>query len=557
MTLRILAIAVAAATVLAHGQAGAQTLQARLDRNPIHVDETVRLIVEADARAGESRLDLAALRPDFEILGQSTSTHVAIKNGARNVRTEWMIELAPRRPGRFAIGPLSVGTMTSPAIELEVLPASSTQARSARDVFLEMEVTPREVYVQSQIVCVLRIYRASEFLDAKLSDFEPDHALTHRLGRDSTYTKVIDGRRYRIIERRFAVFAQASGPLTLPAFRLDARIAEPGAASTMGRLFGEGRRVRIATQPVDVVVKPRPGAHASPWLPATAVTLTEEWPDEPPRLVAGEPVTWTLRLGATGLAGEQLPPIEPPDIEGVRVYPDQPSIATRTSARAVHGERVERLAIVPGAAGTLTLPELRVQWWDVEADAPRTALIPARTISVAPAPASAAAPRPALAASPAVAETGPRRWQVASAALAFAWLATLGVLVRVLGRRRQTDARSEAPVEESPRDTAAARTRVLDACNASDPGAARHALLGWAGLAWRDFPPRDLIALVARVRDERFGDAIMVLDRALWSGRNTGWTGRSMATALPRDLDSPQSPRRRAAANRLPSLHPA
>ena len=327
MTLRILAIAVAA-TVLAHGQAGAQTLQARLDRNPIRVDETVRLIVEADARAGESRLDLAALRLDFEILGQSTSTHVAIENGARSVRTEWMIELAPRRPGRFAIGPLSVGTMTSPTIELEVLPASSTQAQSARDVFLEMEVTPREVYVQSQIVCVLRIYRASEFLEAKLSEFDPDRAVTHRLGRDSTYTKVIDGRRYRIIERRFAVFAQASGPLTLPAFRLDARIAEPGAASTMGRLFGEGRRVRIATQPVDVVVKPRPDAGVTPWLPATAVTLTGEWPDEPPRLVAGEPVTWTLRLGATGLAGEQLPPIEPPAIEGVRVYPDQPSIAT-------------------------------------------------------------------------------------------------------------------------------------------------------------------------------------------------------------------------------------
>ena len=556
MTLRILAIAVAA-TVLAHGQAGAQTLQARLDRNPIRVDETVRLIVEADARAGESRLDLAALRLDFEILGQSTSTHVAIENGARSVRTEWMIELAPRRPGRFAIGPLSVGTMTSPTIELEVLPASSTQAQSARDVFLEMEVTPREVYVQSQIVCVLRIYRASEFLEAKLSEFDPDRAVTHRLGRDSTYTKVIDGRRYRIIERRFAVFAQASGPLTLPAFRLDARIAEPGAASTMGRLFGEGRRVRIATQPVDVVVKPRPDAGVTPWLPATAVTLTGEWPDEPPRLVAGEPVTWTLRLGATGLAGEQLPPIEPPAIEGVRVYPDQPSIATRTSARAVHGERVERLAIVPGAAGTLTLPELRVQWWDVEADAPRTALIPARTISVAPAPASAAAPRPALAASPAVVQTSPRRWQVASAALAFAWLATLGVLVRVLGRRGRTDAPSEAPVEESPRDTAAARTRVLDACNASDPGAARHALLSWAGLAWQESPPRDLIALAARVRDERFRDAIMALDRALWSGRDTGWTGRSMATALPRDLDSPQPPRRRAAANRLPSLHPA
>ena len=557
MKRRVLALVVAAAAVLAHGEVAAQTLQARLDRNPIHDDETVRLIVEADTRVDGLRPDVAPLRRDFEVLGQSTTSHVAVENGARTVRTEWMIELAPKRSGRFTIGPLRMGGITSPALELEVLPSASSATRSARDVFLEMEVTPREVYVQAQLVCVLRIYRAAEFLEAKLSDFDPDGAVTHRLGNDSSYSKTIDGRRYRIIERRFAVFPQASGPLVLPAIRLDARIAEPGAASTMGRLFGDGHRVRIATQPVEVTVKPRPGADATPWLPATAVTFTEEWPGEPPRLVSGEPVTWTLRLRATGLAGEQLPPIEPPALEGARVYPDQPSIVTRASIEAVHGEHVQRVAVVPGAAGTLAIPEIRVRWWDVAADAPRTALIPARTISVAPAPASAAAPRPALAAPQASPGASPRPWQIASAALALAWLLTLGAFVRVLARRRRADPGSEAPGDEPPRDIAAARRRVVNACDTADPRAARHALLDWAGLVWPESPPRDLIELAARTGDERFGEAIMALDRTLWSGRDAGWTGRAMAALLPRDLAPPASPPRHATAGGLPSLHPA
>ena len=557
MNIRTLALAVAAVAALAHGDVRAQSLDARLDRNPVHDDETVRLMVEADTQAGGLEPDLAPLRRDFEVLGQSTSTHVSIANGVRNVRTEWAIELSPRRPGRFAIGPIRVGTMTSPAIELEVLPSSSAAARSARDVFLEVEVTPREVYVQAQLVCVLRVYRAAEFLEAKLSDFDPGQAVTHRLDRDSTYSKAIDGRRYRVIERRFAVFPQASGTLTLPGFRLDARIAEPGAASTMGQVFGEGRRVRIETRPVDVVVKPRAGADATPWLPAAAVNFTAQWSEEPPRLVVGEPVTWTLRLDAAGLAGEQLPPIEPPALEGVRVYPDQPSIATRTSAEAVHGERVQRVALVPGAAGTLTIPEMRVQWWDVEADAPRTAVIPARTLSVAPAPVSAAPPRPALAAAPETPETSARPWQIISAALAFAWLATLGAFLRTRGRRHGTEPRVEAPAGESPPDTAAARLHMLDACNASDPRAARHALLGWARLAWPGSPPRDLIAVAARVRDQRLGEAIMALDRALWSGRDADWNGLSMAALLPRELEPPAAPPGRAAADGLPSLHPA
>ena len=553
-----MALAVAAVAVLGPGGTVAQSLDARLDRNLVHDDETVRLIVEADAEAGGLEPDLAPLRRDFEVLGRSTSTHVSIGNGARNVRTEWTIELAPKRPGRFTIGPIRVGTMTSPAVELEVLPSSSAAARSARDVFLEVEVTPREAYVQAQLVCVLRVYRAAEFLEAKLSDFDPDQAVTYRLGRDSTYSKVIDGRRYRVIERRFAVFPQASGPLTLPGFRLDARIADPGAASTMGQLFGEGRRVRIETRPVEVAVKPRLGADATPWLPATAVTFNAEWPEEPPRLVVGEPVTWTLRLDATGLAGEQLPPIEPPEIEGVRVYPDQPSIATRSSAEAVHGERVQHVALVPGTAGVLVIPEMQVQWWDVGADAPRAAVIPARTLSVAPAPVSAAPIRPALVAPSAAApETSARPWQIASAALAFAWLATLGVLVRIRGWGRGIGPRAGTPARESPPDTSAARRRVLDACNASDAREARLAVLSWAGLAWPGPPPRDLIAVAARVRDERFGEAIMALDRALWSGGDAVWNGRSMAALLPREIGPPPAPRRRDADSRLPSLHPA
>ena len=556
MNVPTLGLAIVATAVLAHGGVQAQDLDVRLDRNPIHDDETVRLIVEADTHVDGLQPDIAPLRRDFEVLGQSTSTHVAIESGTRHVRTEWMIELAPRQPGRFTIDPLRVGTMTSPAIELEVLPSSSTAARSARDVFLEVAVTPRELYVQSQLVCVLRIYRAAEFLEAKLSDFDPAGAVTHRLGNDSTYNRVIDGRRYRVIERRFAVFPQASGPLTLPAFRLEARVAEPGAASTMGRLFGEGRRMRLSTQPVDVVVKPRPRAAATPWLPAKAIVLSEEWPEDPPRFVAGEPVTWTLRLGATGLAGEQLPPIELPDIEGARVYPDQPSITTRATPQAVHGEHIQRVAMVPGAAGTLAIPELRMEWWDVETDAPRTAVIPARTVSVAPAPVSSAVPRPALANPPAVPEASPRLWQVVSAALALAWLVTLGAFVRVLGRRRGAESGLGAPVDEPSRNPAAARRRVLEACRAAEPRAARDTLLAWAGLAWPESPPRDLIALASRVHAERFAEAVMALDRALWSSRGESWTGQSMATLLPFELEAPAPPRISAPARVLPSLHP-
>ena len=559
-------VAVAAIAASTFGEARAQAPDARFERNPIRADETVRLIVEADAGAGGAQPDVEPLRRDFEVLGQSSSTQIAIENGRQSVRTRWIFELAPRRPGRLTAGPLRAGAMTIPALVLEVLPApAANDASSARDVFIETDVAP-EVYVQSQLTYTIRIYRAVEFLEATLSDFAPEGALTHRLGKDTTYSRIIDGRRYRVIERRFAVFPQASGRLVLPAVRLDARIAEAGAASAMSRLFAEGRRVRLASQPAEVTVEPRPAAAATPWLPARAVTLAEEWPEDPPRLVVGEPVTWTLRLGATGLAGEQLPPLDLPELGPVRVYPDQPSIVTRAGRDAVHGEHVQRIAMVPGAAGALELPELRVQWWDVEADAPRTASIPARTLTVAAAPATGETPRPALAGVPEAAGTpdpGHPLWQGLSGALAVAWLATLGALLRARRRlRRGGSAPPEPPAP--PRNAAAARRRVLDACRAASPRAARGALLDWAGAAWPESPPRDLVALAARVRDgapagepEAFAEAILALDRALWSAGGGGWTGESLAARLPREIGAAPVRRGGAAPGGLPSLHPA
>ena len=303
----------------------------------------------------------------------------------------------------------------------------------------------------------------------------------------------------------------------------------------------------------------------SPWVPARALTLTEEWPDTPPRIVAGDPVVWTVRLRAAGLGGEQLPRVDTSGVTGARVYPDQPSVATRTDANAVHGERVQPLALVAGAAGELRLPELRVQWWDVEADAPRVALIPARTVVVEPAPSQVATSQvaasqargsePAPARDPAAGRAG--AWQGISAALAAAWVVTLALLARARRRQRRDGPSGEPSTSGDPHGTAAARRRVVAACRRSDPRAAREALLSWARIAWPESPPLDLMDLAPRVDDPLLTEAILALDRALWSSRNASWTGTALADRLPRRLGPRTVPGRTARTRGLPSLHPA
>ena len=85
------------------------------------------------------------------------------------------------------------------------------------------------------------------------------------------------------------------------------------------------------------------------WLPARTLHVVEQWSEDPPELRVGEPLTRTILVKATGLRGDQLPEIEFGSPDGVRVYPDQPTIRSATDAELVYGSREQRFAVVPAA----------------------------------------------------------------------------------------------------------------------------------------------------------------------------------------------------------------
>ncbi|MEZ5455560.1 MAG: hypothetical protein R3F04_05535 [Lysobacteraceae bacterium] len=117
----------------------------------------------------------------------------------------------------------------------------------------------------------------------------------------------------------------------------------------------------------------------------------------PEEVPLGQPINFSLTVTARGLVPAQLPELELPDIDGAAIYPDQSATRDRSDADGLGAERMRSFAIVPQRAGELTIPAIRLQWWDVNADAARTAEVPARSIRVVPAAGaeSPSAPLPA------------------------------------------------------------------------------------------------------------------------------------------------------------------
>jgi hypothetical protein len=416
------------------GAAGsrAEELKSSLERNPIHAGESVRLVLELRRAAGGLKPDLSPLDDDFQILHTSANTQIEFVQGLQSAITRWSIELTPKREGALTIPGISVGQFQSPELILQVLAARPETQAGNRDIFLEAEVSPNPVYVQAQMRYVVRLLRSVDVVDGTLTEPSATNAVLRRLGRDISYTTNRDGRSYRVLERRYALFPQISGELVVSPVEFEGEVVDPSQASSgLSRLFARGKRVRLRTPIVRATAIAPPADYpGQTWLPAKNVQISEEWSKDPDTLLAGEPLTRTLRLQAVGLSAEQLPEIAVTVAEGVKEYGDQPIMRTTADTDWVHGVREQRIALVPGNEGSYTLPEIRIDWWDTERNAPRQATIPARILRVAAGTLDNAA---ALTDGEASTEKAPPPatlrqrlplWQGVSALLAIVWLIT-------------------------------------------------------------------------------------------------------------------------------------
>ncbi|OMH33677.1 BatD family protein [Motiliproteus sp. MSK22-1] len=359
-------------------QVQADTLSAFVDRTQVSVGETFKLSVRIDSQALLGEPDFSKLEPDFNILGTSQSRKIRSVNGKSESWTQWDLTLIPTREGTLEIPSFELKGSRSQPIIMDVRPVPAPGKASGQDSYLELEVSKNAVYVQEQLLVKVRLFWAVRMRGLQGALLELDNAKVVKLD-ENQYERVQQGRRYGVYEVTYAVFPQQSGELVIPAQRYT--------ASLIGRTSRQ--RVEIVSPPQTIEVLPLPGAFSSrDWLPASDLTLTQSWSKAQPEFVVGEPVTRTLRLQVKGVEAAQLAPTVMPDIDGLRVYPEQPSVQESVTEAGYQVERVERFGMVPSIAGNLELPPVRIRWWDTVSNQERVAELPAETIVVLPAPGS-------------------------------------------------------------------------------------------------------------------------------------------------------------------------
>lgn len=553
-----------ALSLLAGASAGAAAqTRAWLERNAIRAGETATLNVEISGSVGGAP-DYSPLETDFDLVGSSVDTR--IEPGAQGMvaRSRYTVVLRPRGSGRLTIPSLSVaGTRTTPLeLSVEAAPAAAPdQAVGSSDLFIDAAPDDSNPYVQQAVGWVVRLYAANQVLGGKIDQAVPDGASLTKVGDDIQYQRTINGQVYTVVERRFLLVPERSGPLSMPAAVFEGRVGTTLIEQLMGS-GGDNRRAVSRARTLQV--RPAPADAPQPWLPLRSLSLS--YRSTPQQLRVGNSASLVVEASVDGAGLAQMPELQLPPIDGVQVFAEPVQSDENFANGRPRVKLTRKFSLVPSRTGDARLDGLRLAWWDVGSGTARSTQLPALNWKIAAADGSTPAPLPAPAAddgkarsnaSPiaAIAQDPAARWW-ALAALVFAalWLATLVWALHLrahpvaagAGGAKSVPVAGEPPAAPPPGRRGGALRQVLDSGDFGDVAAALCALA--------TPPAADVDEVIARLDDPAQREALQAMQRARWAGGDGPAARAQLRSAFA------QGPRWRAvatvAASPLPPLYP-
>ena len=507
------------------------------DRNPVSLNESFQIVFTAD-ETPDNDPDFSPLEQNFEILGQSQSSNSSWINGQSSKTIQWTLNVMAKHAGSLDVPKVKFGRdVSQPETILVTQSAAAKTVEADGDLFLEVEATPESPYVQSQVIYTVRLYRRIDIAQAGLNEPELADAVIEKLGDDSNYNTQINGVNYLVTERKYAIFPQKSGSVTIKPLLLTAEVVA-NTRQSFNSFFNSNttRTKKVSSKSVTLEVKPVPamftGQH---WLSAEQLVLKEEWSGDIQQMKVGEPLTRTLTLLAKGTTVGQLPEINSAIAdEQLKTYPDQPVLQEQKKPEGLIAFREEKIAIIPSKAGHYKLPAIDIPWFNSLSQKMEVANIPETTILAIEAPSIQLAPvipvaptalePQKLTVTPVIQPQQNNIWLWLAIFFGSAWFVTLTYfLVQKNAKRPELPRSNEVDISLD-----AQVKNLKKACAENNATAAKDALLAWG----RQKYSAASLGAIAELSDARLRDEILILNHVLYSQLAEPWQGKKLFQAF-------------------------
>ena len=480
-----------------------------------------------------------------------------------NLQHPWTYQLSPKQVGIITIAPIHVSGEKTQALQLTVNAAqNNSQSAYTDDIFTEVELDRDSAYVQQQILLTIRINDSKGMRNIGLENINLTDAFVKEIS-NTFFDRSINGRNYRTYQIQYAIFAQKSGSLTIPAININGEIID---SSRRSGFFGPSTKpVRLITDSQSIVIKPPIiTATNDTWLAAKNLQVKEIWSQDPNNLIVGDSITRTTIISATGLTGEQLPILTLENIKGVKYYSDKADVSDKIQNTDIVSRRTERHTLVFTEAGTVTLPKINIPWFNTVSENMQLASLKEMSFHIKPNPTLQQATQLPIISNPTIAaaintsalatnnmemhtnHTDLWRWQI-STAIGFLLATIFATLLFIAYRKSHLSPK----IVESKNIQHFDLNTLKRACTQQQHAAIKQQVMAWAK---QYFAPQVVYSLsdVRRLStNEQLQDHLDELERACY-----GQVHQLISDALYIEIESAEKSKRNTHSKGLKNLYP-
>jgi hypothetical protein len=415
----------------------AASFTATVDSPDAATGESVSLQLTLTGAQPKGNPDTQVLAKDFDIAGQSQTSETSIINGMMSSNLGWQLTLLPKHDGHLTIPPVSIdtssGSLATQPVALDIGgPATSASGKAqgttqnhfsrTAPVTVTASVDTNTPYQNQPVIYTIRVVAHADLSNLSLGDVVADGAIVQPQGKPAVTDSVENGQPVKVLEFHYLVTPMQAKEITISPVRLQGAVESqndipiPGhlhggmmdpfslfQSMGMGRFsgFATMRPFSVSSNTIELKTRP-PAVEMDPWLPLKNLRIEQTVdPQQPVRI--GDPITRTFTLTAEGMGGSQLPNLESQlTSPNYKIYADKPKTedSIGKSSAGIAGRREESFNLIPLKAGHLTLPNVKLAWWDVTTDRIAYAEAPEVVVEVLPgiiAPTESATPLDAAA----------------------------------------------------------------------------------------------------------------------------------------------------------------
>jgi hypothetical protein len=351
--------------------------------------------VEGKFRRGEAP-ELPPL-DDFQVFESGSSQNFSFVNGQMSASLTYTYVLSPLREGTYTIEPISLTAggkrYTANPVTLEVTaaaravpapgappPSSAQEPKGAlpdaeQSIFIAATVDRDTVYVNQQVTWTLAYYADGRVNLLRSPNYTPPSAegfwVEDLPPQAKSYT-TLHGRQYLVSEIKRGYFPTAPGTHTIGEARVDVVIGDASRGRSVfddffnrGRLgSGFGRQHALVTQPREIVVLPLPrSGKPAGFSGVVARDLTVAASVDKQVVQVGEPINLTVEVAGAGNI-KTLPPPALPPLDRFKVYESGSSAETFKRDYVVTGRKRYEYVLVPQVEGKVSIPPVRLSYFD-------------------------------------------------------------------------------------------------------------------------------------------------------------------------------------------------